>query len=107
LESLHEVDIDVHIRLSGGTAPEDIAPYRSAELKMPMDKLKWVDVAEYRAEHRNLFHKVDHFAEQDTMDEIAVYIVVHRALKRSGSNPPIDPLITSVAACRCTAPERS
>jgi hypothetical protein len=52
----------MHVGPFGGTAPEDSAPHRGAEINMPMDKLKWVDVPEYRAKQRNLFHKVDHFA---------------------------------------------
>jgi hypothetical protein len=39
-----EAAIQVYIGLPGGIAPEEIALHRSAELDMPMEELKRVDV---------------------------------------------------------------
>src|SRR5215510_13553408 len=78
---LDKIHLDVHIGLPGGIEPEDIALYRGAELEMPMNEVKWVDVAQHRAEQRKLLREVDYFAEEGTMDQIAVHIVVHLAIE--------------------------
>ena len=78
---LDKIHLDVHIGLPGGIEPEDIALHRGAELDMPMNEVKRVDVAQHRAKQRKLLREVDHFAEEGTMDQIAVHIVVHLAIE--------------------------
>ena len=78
---LDKIDFNVHIGLPGGIEPEDIALHRGAELEMPMNEVKRVDVAQHRAKQRKLLREVDYFAEQGTMDQIAVHIVVHLAIE--------------------------
>ena len=50
---LDKIHFYVHIGLPGGIEPEDIALHRGAELEMPMNEVKRVDVAQHRAEQRS------------------------------------------------------
>jgi hypothetical protein len=79
------VDIEVHIGLPGGIAPEEVALHRGAELEMPMDELKRVDVAEDGAEQRNLICEVSRLSKEGAMDEIGVHVIVDRALESTVS----------------------
>src|SRR5215510_7978424 len=73
--------MDVHIGLPSGIEAEDVALHRGAELEMLMNELKRVDVASHRAEQRNLIREAEHLSEEGAMDEIAVHLIVHRALE--------------------------
>ena len=71
----------VYRRLPAGIAAEHIALHGGAQLSVTMHQMKGIEVAEHAAKHRNFIGKAGHFPEELAVEEVAVHVIVHLALK--------------------------